>query len=487
MSLRQRTATALVWSAAQAWGLRAVTFVVLLVLARHVAPEAFGLVAMASVVTAFAQIFLDQGFSDAIVQRPELENQHLDTAFWTNTLASVLLTAACMAMSGLIARLFHEPALAPVVRSLSLSFLFGALSSVQEALLRRRLAFKSLALRSLVATVSGGVVAVIMAFLGFGVWSLVARALVSGLTGTIALWQASHWRPHLSFSLKHFRELFAFGASMVGSSFVDFFNRRADDLLIGFFLGATALGYYTLAYNLLLMMTDAFASVPNNVLFPAFSRLQKDTARMQRSFYEITQWSSIVALPAFIGVAVLAREFVTALYGPAWAPSVPAVQVLMFVGILHSACYFFGDVIKAAGKPAWRLGILSLTAVLNVAGFAIAVRWGITAVAVSYALVGYLVAPFYFLLVRRLIQVNPGAYLRQYVPALIGSLAMVAAVLGLQRVLAEGLGLIPHLITCVVAGGLAYLVALTLAAPSLPRRALELAHLVLPASRSRQA
>jgi len=479
MDLRHKSAKAFAWSAIQTWGTQAISFFVFLALARLLGPEAFGLVALASVSAAFAQIFLDQGFGDAIVQRAELEREHLDTAFWTGIVTGGLLTVGGIAASGLVAQFFHEPQLAPIVGWLSLSFLFGALSSVQQAILRRQLAFKSLAVRSFAATIVGGVVAVSMAFLGFGVWSLVTKSLVTGLVGVVVLWQVSDWRPGFNLSKKHFKDLFAFGLNIVGSNFVDFFNRRSDDFLIGYFLGPTALGYYTLAYNLLLVMTSILTSVPNTVAFPAFSRLQNEPGRMRRTFYEAMQLTTMIAFPAFLGMSVLAPEVVLALYGPEWTPSVPVVQILAFVGILHSVQYFHGNVVKAAGKPSWRFGILLLLAIFNVTGFALAVRWGIVAVAAAYLIVSYLVFPLYLLAIRSLIRVDFRTYLRQYVPQLTGSLTMVAIVLGLKYILGEELGLYLRLFIYVLAGGLTYLLILHLTARSLSRRVLELVRLVL--------
>jgi PST family polysaccharide transporter len=208
---------------------------------------------------------------------------------------------------------------------------------------------------------------------------------------------------------------------------------------------------------------------------------------MRRTFYKVTQLTSVIALPTFLGMSVLAPEVMLALYGPEWAPSVPVMQILMFIGILHSAFYLYGNVLKAAGKPSWRFGILLLIAISNVVGFALAVRWGIVAVAATYVIVGYLVSPLYFSVVRRVVRVNLGAYLQQYVSPLTGSLAMLATVLGLKYTLGEELGLYLQLFIYVLAGGVVYVLVLHLTARSLSRQVLELVRLVLPGLRSRRA
>src|SRR5688572_7347173 len=179
MSLRQKAAKGIFWSVIQKWGRAAISILTFVVLSRLLAPEAFGLVALATVFTVFMELFLDQGFGAAIVQRSELEPEHLDTAFWINIVTGILMTIGLIAASGFIASIFEEPRLAPVLRWLSIIFILSSLSSTQISILQRKLAFKSLATRSLVATAVGGVVGMTMAFAGFGVWSLVGQDLVT--------------------------------------------------------------------------------------------------------------------------------------------------------------------------------------------------------------------------------------------------------------------------------------------------------------------
>src|SRR3990172_5899036 len=226
---------------------------------------------MASLFLAIVQTFQDQGFGDAIVQRDEIQPEHLDTAFWTNLLISGILTLLSIAASSMIAGLFHQSELTPIIQWLSLIFVFTGLSSTQQAILRRQLAFKKLAGRSLIATLAGGVIGVALAYLGYGVWSLVAQSLVSGGIGVIVLWSVSRWRPGFRYSRKHFKDLFLFGINIIVIDFLNFLNRHTDDLLIGYFLGPTMLGYYTVAYRLLRMMTELLTSVINAVALPTFS------------------------------------------------------------------------------------------------------------------------------------------------------------------------------------------------------------------------
>jgi len=203
MSLREQAVKGVVWSGIQNWGSSLLSVGVFLVLARLLDAQAFGLVALASAFTGLMVIFLRQGFSRAIIQRSDLQPGHLDTAFWINIAGGVVLTGAGMALAGLVSSVYGEPQLTPVIRWLSVGFLASALSATQEAVLQRRLNFKGLAMRSLVASLAGGVVGVGMAVSGFGLWSLVGQNLCAGLVGVVVLWRASEWRPGFNVSRKH--------------------------------------------------------------------------------------------------------------------------------------------------------------------------------------------------------------------------------------------------------------------------------------------
>jgi O-antigen/teichoic acid export membrane protein len=487
INLRKKAINGVVWSATQTWGVRVISFLVMIALARLVAPEAFGLVAYATVFVAFAQIFVDQGFSDAIVQLPHLTREHLDTAFWVSVLTGGLLTITSYFASGMVANLFREPQLTPIIRWLSPVFFFSALSSVQQAILRRNLAFKSLTLRSLVANLSSGVIAVIMAFQGYGVWSLVAKILVASIINMVMLWQVSDWRPGFRVSKKRFKELLTFGINIVGGNIVDFLSVHSDDFLIGYFLGSVALGYYTLAYNLLIVTTDLLISVPNAVAYPLLSSLQSDSESVKRAFGKVILLQSIVAFPIFLGIAALSSEVIIQLYGTPWIASIPVLQLLMLIGIVRSATYIYSSVFRAAGKPSWRFGIYLLTATLTVVGFILVVRLGIVAVAASYVIVSYLLMPLYFFMIRNLIGVSIRSHLCQFGPAIVSSIVMFAVVYIFRSVIGEQMTLPIRLSILVLTGVTTYLLTLRLTYPPAYKEILGVAQSAMGGFLSRQA
>ncbi|HXQ36990.1 MAG TPA: lipopolysaccharide biosynthesis protein, partial [Anaerolineales bacterium] len=438
-------------------------------------------VALATVFTVFIELFLDQGFGAAIVQRAEIEPEHLDTAFWINILTGLILTVGVIVSAEWIASLFEEPRLASVLRWLSISFVLSALSSTQISILQRKLAFKNLAARSLAASAVGGVVGIGMAFAGFGVWSLVGQDLATNAAGIVILWSASDWRPGLKVSKKHYKDLFSFGVSIVGNHALTVMIRRSDDLLIGYYLGSTLLGFYTIGYQLLLVIIRLVTEVTNSVAFPAFARIQNEPERMRRAFYNVTQYTSLFAFPVFIGLAALAPELVPVVFGEKWAPSIPVMQVLSLIGILQSVLFFNGSVIKASGKPSWQLWIMFLNAVCSVGGFLLAVKWGIVAVAASFVIVGYLLAPISYIAVGRLIKINFRTYLWQFIPSLAASLMMVLVIMGLKYLFRDqALNAYLELSIYLLSGALTYILVIGLTARQLYQELLDLVSLVFP-------
>lgn len=479
MNLRQNAVKGVVWSAITSWGRQAIAFIVFFLLARLLGPEAFGLVALATVFLAFVQVFVDQGFAEAIIQRHELDPEHLDTAFWTNLGIGLVITVLCMGTAGLAAGLFHEPQLAPVIRWLSLNFTIIAFSSVQDAILRRNFAFRSLAVRSLIGVVAGGVVGVAMAFSGYGVWSLVGQQLSSGLVQATVLWWASQWRPGFRVSNSHFRELFSFGINVVGMNVLEFVNRRADDFLVGYFLGSKALGYYSVAYRLMMIGLDLLTNVINQVAIPTFSKLQLEPERLLRAFYSVIELTSLVSFPAFIGLAVLAPELIPTLLGAKWLPSIPVIQVLALIGVLHSVYYYNGSVIMAMGKPSWKLIINFIYSIANVIAFIIAVRWGIVAVAVAFVIRGYALAPIELWLIKKLIPLNLITYSRQYVAPLAGSLAIATTIWLVKYFLGDWVNVYILLAICIGLSIASYVMTILLIAPKLFQQVFDMAQLAV--------
>jgi O-antigen/teichoic acid export membrane protein len=459
-SLESRVTRGISWTFLDQWGRQLLNLVVFIVIARLVEAEDIGLVALATVFVAFAQIFVDAGMADALVQRKVLTRAHIDTAFWTSLGTGLVLAAAGIALAIPIGILTGEPRVTPILQVLSLSFVLYGLSTVQMALLRRELALRSLALRAMLAVGGGSLVGVSLALLGFGAWALVGQQLSIATLSVLTLWRVSPWRPGRQFSTAHFRELFSFGVNIVGGSILTFFSRRTDNLLIGVFINATQLGFYAVAYRILDSAQALLSGVAGRVAFPAFSQLQHEPERLRNAFLRVSRITSALVMPGFLGLALVAPELIVVVFGRRWEESGPVAAVLFLIGIVWSFSNWIGAAINGAGHPEVTFRFRLISTVVNVIGFFIAavLFQSIVAVAIAFVLRGYLLLPLHVHWLRRYVGVPVRSLVGQLRGVMLASLATAVAVLAVKFTIATDVHPAVLLGTETIAGGLVYLV-----------------------------
>ena len=481
MSLQRQAARGVFWTAISNWGYQLSALVIFAILSRLLDPVAFGLVALATVFINLMALVEEQGMADAVVQRADLEPEHLDTAFWVSVGLGVALAIVISVSSALIADLVNEPDVGPILAWLSLSLVFAGLSSVQRAVLTREMRFASLTIRRLVSVVVGGIAGVSAAFAGYGAWSLVIEILTRQGVSVIVLWTASGWRPGFRFSGPHFRQLFSFGSSVLGFKLLRFGERRIDNLMIGSLIGATALGFYVVAYRLLGLLINITTSVIGRVAFPVFSRIQANSEQIRRAYYKAIKLNALISFPAFLGIIAVAPEATRLVFGNQWDPSVPVMRVLAVAGLAQSLLFVNGVVLKSLGKPGWRLVIMTFSVLVLVAAFAVTVQWGIIAVAWALVAVTYGLAPVWLAAVHRLIDLSPRVYVSQIGAPLIASAVMIAVVFGLKPLVADW-RLAWRVPTLVVSGVVVYGSTLWLIAKPMALEAIRLMRIAIPKS-----
>jgi polysaccharide transporter, PST family len=433
--LQPRVARGLTWTVIELWGRQALNLVVFIVLARLLVPVDFGLVALATVFVALAQVVVDQGLGDALIQRPQITRSHIDTAFWVAILTGAALTVIGLITAAPIAELLNQPELAPILQILSLTYVLAAFSSIQVALLRRELAFRTLAVRTLAGAAGGGAIGIAMALLGFGAWALVGQLVGSAVLSAAMLWWVSPWRPGRQVSLAHFRELFTFGVHVVGSDLLTFLNRNTDNLLVGVFLGTVPLGLYTVGYRLLEVSQTILVNVARKITFPAFSRLQGDHERMLRAHLKVTRVASLTIFPAYIGLAVIAPEVTILLFGAQWSASGIVASILLVSGPVLSLRTFNLALVTATGHPAVAFRFRLIATAVNVAGFAIAVSFGLNAVAAAFSIGAYALMPLNLYLTQKYAAVPAWTYLRQLLRLAVATALMAVAMLAVRLAL----------------------------------------------------
>ena len=461
--LQGRVARGLTWTLIDTWGSQLLGLVIFVLLARLLTEIDFGLVTAAAVFVGFAQLFVDQGLGDAVVQRPTLTRRQLDSAFWASMATGAVITVVGVVLAAPISIGLGDRRLEPIIQALSLIFLLTALSSVQTGLLRREMAFRSLALRRLVAVAISGVVGVGMALTGYGPWALVGQQVVSAMVSVVMLWAVTPWRPSLQFSWKDFRELFGFGWNIVGSDMLNYISRNSDNLLISVFLGLGPLGFYGVGYRILDTSQTLLVNAARKLVFPTFSRLQHDPDRIRRAYSRINRASSALTLPGYVGLALVAQEATVVFFGQRWAASGPVAAMLFLIGPALTIAAFTGALFNAVGHPEVTLRFRLVTTITNVIGFLIAVLFfrDIVAVAAAYVVRGYLLLPLNLYWLR----VYGGIPIRDHLMELKGvalaTAVMAAAVLVVKFVLTHQVHDGFLLIVEVLVGSLVFGIALS--------------------------
>jgi PST family polysaccharide transporter len=430
-----RTGRAIGWTAIQQIAVNGITFASYVVMARLLKPGDFGLLAYATVFIALMQAFIDQGLPDAVVQRGKLKESHLDTAFWFNLgLSSAMAGVLWLAAPG-IGAILHEPRLGPILQALGLVLPFSALGGIHQALLKRRLEYGLISVQTLATYTAGSAMAVAMALHGWGVWSLVGQQLAAGLGSSLCAIVFSRWMPRPVFHFSELRELWGYSLNITSAALLDFFNRRANDFLIGFFLGTTALGIYNLATRLLVTFTRLITYPLNSVAFSALSRLQKDEAERRKLFYQLTQVAAAVSVPLFLGLAAVAPDFLGALFGARWVESAAVLRILCLIGILHSVVLLHGTLLRAAGRPGWQTLFTLGGAMTNLVGFLALVKLGLLSVAGWYVGSAYLWLAVDLELVRRVLAHRTSDYLRGFFTPILYGVTVAGGMFGLQLLL----------------------------------------------------
>ena len=477
--MKQKVIKGVIWSGLQNWGSQAISLLTFLVLARLLSPADFGLVALANTFLVFINIFVDSGFALALIQRHDIEEKHLNTAFWTQICLGFGFSLFGYFNSHLIAEIFQKPELTAILQWFSILFLINSLVTVQRVILKRKLAFKKIAIRAISGIFIGGIVGILLAISGFGVWSLVGQQLTFEIVGVIVFWSLSDWRPKLQFSWIHFKDLFDFGISIFASKIITFFNEHTDNLLIGYFLGEVALGYYAVAYRILQVLTQLLVNTGNQVAFPVLAKLQAEPKKLIRVFYKIIKYAGLIAFPLLLGVIALAEELTINIFGIKWTTSIPIMQVLACGAIVYLILVFNRSVFLAMGKPLWQFRLDMINASCNILACLIAINHGILAVAFAYIISDLLIIPVSLWSLKKLMGISVKAYLKNLAIPMICSLFMLSAILFSKHWLENIASSQMILLICTLLGILLYILALRIIAPLLFQELWQVFHLAL--------
>jgi len=389
-----RTFKGMVWASCQRFGSMIVSFVSNMILARLLTPADFGTVGMLLFFINVSNVFIDSGFGSALIQKKDAGQRDFSTIFYLNFGISTLLYTLLFVSAPAIAEFYHTPILVELLRVEGLVLFGNALGMIQATILRKQMDFKRLALANLSGNISGSVFAVVAAFCGLGVWSLVVRVMCVAFVTTACLWWVSPWRPTRQFSGDSARKLFGYGGYMLVSTGLNAIGSNLQTLIIGRLFNQRVLGFYTQALQLRNVAADSLQNVIGQVIFPDYASLDSDeaiAAKLNRSFYIISFFScTLLVLMLLVG-----EPLIVALYSAKWIEATPYFRILCLGGIFYAIQDVNYYVIAAKGRS----GLLSLINLCKIPVFIAALYfigkycgiYGLLWTIVGYTVVSYLI------------------------------------------------------------------------------------------------
>jgi PST family polysaccharide transporter len=451
--LRDRALRAMGWTLSGQVAAQVVRLAVMIALSRLLDPADFGLVAMVATITGFIAVFTEAGIMGALIHRKELTRPQIAGAAWLSLTLGIVLTIVTMAMSPLVAALYHRQALEALTIGLAVDFLVSAPGLVPSALLSRSMRFRRVVGAELGGLAVAGALAITQAALRPSAWPIVTFVVVSDLVTSALLVAASPYPVAAVPDRAALRDLWAFSGGLMGDTVVNYWSRNADNLLIGRVLGSAALGIYSRCYVILLFPVQQVTEVVNRVMFPAMATVQDDLSRIRSAYLRTVSVVAVVMLPAAALILVAAQPIVVGLLGPKWSDAVPILRVFAGVAAIQSIGTTTGWLYQVTGHTARMFRVTVVLTILVIAGFVIGVQWGLMGVAYSYLLWNCVSLPVNVVYsgravgVRLLDVVSECATPFVLAVALLGALSVMAAA---TTAAAEGLRLVVLVVSAVV-------------------------------------
>lgn len=407
----------------------------LIILARILLPQDFGVLGIAMLMILNLETFFRTGFSDALIQRKEVTDDYLNSAWTAGILRGAVLSLIVYIIAPYVAAFFDSPQAGPVIRVIGLSFLLRALTNIGTIYFQKELEFDKRFLYQLAGSLADFIVAVSAAFILRNVWALVFGILAGDFTRLIASYVMLSYRPRLVFDFKKVKELFVFGKWVWASSILMFILTQGDNAVVGKLLGAAMLGLYQMAYSMSSTPATEFSHLIASITFPAYSKMQNDMEKLRRAYLEVLHLSSLIAIPLAGGIFILAPEFTKILFGEKWMPMVAAMRVLTLYGMV-SSIVIPGPLLMAIGRPDVRTKLQFIGLIIfSVCIYPFTVRWGITGAAIAATTYVVISGSAALVLISRLITARFRDVIRILSFPMINSVIMVLTIYSLKRIL----------------------------------------------------
>lgn len=400
-SLRNKFFSGMVWTFIQNIAVRALGVVFTILLARLLMPEDYGLIGMLSIFIAISDVFIQSGFGQALIQKSDCTDEDFSTAFYFNVGVSVFIYIVLFFSAPAIANFYHEPQLIALTRVLSLNFILGSFNIVQQAKLTKAMNFKPLAVLTLIATAVSGVIGVTMAYMGFGVWSLVAQTLSATLLRVIIFPFFTQWHPNRPFNKASFNHLWGYGSKILVTGVLEVIIRNLSNIVIGRFYDKEQVGYFSKARGFADVPAMMMSSVLSTVTFPLLSEIQNDEERHRAVYNKVTFNSILISFPMMILMAVLAEPIVIILFTEKWAPCIPMLQAFLLARMYLPLNMINASELQSKGETKLYMNLYFITGPISLIAVLASIPFGVMAMAWATLISGILYHTIFSVVIGR--------------------------------------------------------------------------------------
>lgn len=383
-NLKSKTISAIAWNALGNVFRQAAHLTTLIVLAKYLSPGEFGLFSIAMVFVVFMQILNDMGLANAVIFLDSPKQRMLSSIFYFNIVIGSALSLLLYLMAEPLALFFDEPDLKNLLQVISVSFIIAAVSLVPKALSEKRLFFRRIMAVEVVSWGLGAGSAIAVAVFGGGIYSLAALSLVTAVSSAFLFWVFAGWRPSVVFSFQDIKDVWRYTANLTGFNMINYFARNADNFLVGKFIGSSALGLYSIAYNIMLYPLQNISRVIVRVLFPAFSVVKNDNPRLKGAYLKAISFIAMVTFPLMMGLLATAESFVGVVFGDKWEGLAILLMILAPIGMIQSIVTTVGSIFTAKGTTGKMFKLGAANSFVIVLAFVLGLPFGVTGVAFSY-------------------------------------------------------------------------------------------------------
>ncbi|PNP96050.1 lipopolysaccharide biosynthesis protein [Hoylesella timonensis] len=425
-SLKQKTTKGLFWSSVERFSNQGVQFFFSIILARLLSPSDYGIVAMVVIFFAIAQTFVDSGFSNAIVRKKDRTESDLSTCFYFNILVGFVFYILLFLCSPFIAEFYGQPILSPIVKISGLNVLINSLCIVQQAQFTIRIDFKTQAKVTLTSTVISGILGILLAYLGYGVWALVWQGVTGAFMRMILFWIFSKWRPRESFSKDSFHYLFGYGSKLLASGLLDTTYNNIYPIVIGKFYSPAQLGNFSRAQGWASLPSSNITGILQRVTFPVLTEMQDDNERLATNYRKLLRLSAFVVFPLMMLLAAIASPLVRVVITSKWDACVPYLQIICFAKMWYPIHAINLNLLQVKGRSDLFLRLEIIKKVVGVSVMCVTIPLGVTAMCFGmvFTSINALIINTYY--AGKLIKVGYFTQMRDLLPIVFISLLMGA-------------------------------------------------------------